>query len=97
MNGIILPRVPDVEGVCPCCDPDPGFALPVVTVAGHTTAMAIRVGVQADSEEECAEGLAQLVDAGFIPVMLPKFLTDGRWMARAVPAPPPRPQEPARP
>ena len=49
--------------------------------------MAIRVGVQADSEDECAEGLAQLVDAGFVPVMLPKLLTDNRWMARAVPAP----------
>lgn len=48
--------------------------------------MAIRVGVQADSEDECVEGLALLVDAGFVPVMLPKFLTDGRWMARAVPA-----------
>ena len=47
--------------------------------------MAIRVGVQADSEEECAEGLARLVDAGFVPVMMPKFMTDGRWMARAVP------------
>jgi hypothetical protein len=47
--------------------------------------MAIRVGVQADSEDECAEGLAQLVDAGFVPVMLPKLLTDNRWMARAVP------------
>lgn len=49
--------------------------------------MAIRVGVQADTEEECAEGLAQLVDVGYLPVMLPKCLTDGRWMARAVPAP----------
>jgi hypothetical protein len=49
--------------------------------------MAIRVGVQADSEDECVEGLARLVDAGFVPVMLPRFLTDGRWMARAVPAP----------
>jgi hypothetical protein len=48
--------------------------------------MAIRVGVQADSQDECAEGLALLVDAGFVPVMLPRFLTDGRWMARAVPA-----------
>jgi hypothetical protein len=48
--------------------------------------MAIRVGVQADSEDECAEGLAQLVDAGFVPVMLPRLLTDNRWMARAVPA-----------
>ena len=49
--------------------------------------MAIRYGVQADSEEECSEGLALLVDAGMIPVMLPRCLTDGRWMARAVPAP----------
>lgn len=48
--------------------------------------MAIRYGVQADSEEECAEGLALLVDAGMVPVMLPKYVTDGRWMARAVPA-----------
>lgn len=48
--------------------------------------MAIRVGVQADTEDECAEGLALLVDAGFMPVMMPKYLTDGRWMARAVPA-----------
>jgi hypothetical protein len=28
-----------------------------------------------------------LVDAGFVPVMLPKLLTDNRWLARAVPAP----------
>jgi hypothetical protein len=49
--------------------------------------MAIRVGVQADSQDECAEGLALLVDAGFVPVMLPRLLTDNRWMARAVPAP----------
>lgn len=49
--------------------------------------MAIRVGVQADSEDECVEGLALLVDAGFVPVMLPKLLTDNRWMARAVPSP----------
>ncbi|CAL9367473.1 hypothetical protein [Streptomyces sp. enrichment culture] len=48
--------------------------------------MAIRVSVQADDEDECVEGLARLVDAGFLPVMLPRYLTDGRWMARAVPA-----------
>ena len=47
--------------------------------------MAIRVSVQADSEDECVEGLAQLVDAGYQPVMLPRLLTDNRWMARAVP------------
>ncbi|MFB7244627.1 hypothetical protein ACFCYX_19465 [Streptomyces populi] len=49
--------------------------------------MAIRVGVQADTEDECVEGLARLVDAGFVPVMLPRLLTDNRWMARAVPSP----------
>ncbi|MEU1043940.1 hypothetical protein ABZ400_02135 [Streptomyces sp. NPDC005897] len=47
--------------------------------------MTIRVSVQADDEDECVEGLAQLVDAGFLPVMMPRYMTDGRWMARAVP------------
>jgi hypothetical protein len=49
--------------------------------------MAIRVSVQAATEDECVEGLARLVDAGFQPVMLPRFMTDGRWLARAVPSP----------
>ncbi|MDQ0809844.1 hypothetical protein QFZ63_001558 [Streptomyces sp. B3I7] len=49
--------------------------------------MTVRIGVQADSRDECAEALAQLVDAGYLPVMLPACLTDGRWMARAVPSP----------
>ncbi|UOB09087.1 hypothetical protein MQE23_08480 [Streptomyces sp. HP-A2021] len=49
--------------------------------------MAIRASVQADSEDECVEGLAQLVDAGFVPIMMPRYMTDGRWLARAVPAP----------
>lgn len=47
--------------------------------------MAIRVSVQAATEDECVEGLAQLIDAGFIPIMMPRYMTDGRWMARAVP------------
>ena len=47
--------------------------------------MAIRASIQADSEDECVEGLTQLVDAGFVPVMMPRYMTDGRWMARAVP------------
>lgn len=47
--------------------------------------MAVRIGVQADSEDECVEALACLVDAGYLPVMLPRCVTDGRWMARAVP------------
>lgn len=59
--------------------------------------MAIRIGVQADSEDECVEALAQLVDHGYLPTMTPRFMTDGRWMARAVPAPRPAPavEEPA--
>ena len=48
--------------------------------------MAIRIGVQADTEDECVEALAQLVDHGYQPVMMPRYMTDGRWMARAVPA-----------
>jgi hypothetical protein len=49
--------------------------------------MTVRIGVQADTRDECAEALARLVDAGYLPVMLPACLTDGRWMARAVPTP----------
>ena len=49
--------------------------------------MAIRFGVQADSRDECVEGLAQLVEAGFVPVMLPAQVAGDRWIARAVPAP----------
>lgn len=49
--------------------------------------MVVRIGVQADSRDECTEALARLVDAGYVPVMLPACLTDGRWMARAVPTP----------
>jgi hypothetical protein len=45
--------------------------------------MAIRVSVQAATE--CVEGLARLLEAGFQPVMMPRYMTDGRWMARAVP------------
>lgn len=56
--------------------------------------MAIRIGVQADSEEECVEGLAQLIDKGYLPTMTPRFLSDGRWMARAVPRPAPAVEEP---
>ena len=49
--------------------------------------MAIRFTAQADTREECVEGLELLVAAGLIPVMLPvQVRTDG-WMARAVPAP----------
>ncbi|HEY6114637.1 MAG TPA: hypothetical protein VI172_01650 [Candidatus Dormibacteraeota bacterium] len=51
--------------------------------------MAIRIGVQADSRDECIEALAQLVEKGFVPIMLPCQITGNRWMARAVPAPQP--------
>jgi hypothetical protein len=50
--------------------------------------MAIRIGVQADSRDECVEGLALLVAKGFVPIMLPCQIAGDRWMARAVPAPP---------
>ncbi|MCW7941662.1 hypothetical protein AAW14_06355 [Streptomyces hygroscopicus] len=49
--------------------------------------MGIRIGVQADSRDECVEGLAQLVEAGYVPVMLPAQIGGDRWIARAVPAP----------
>jgi hypothetical protein len=58
--------------------------------------MAIRASVQADTHDECVEALERLVGAGFIPTMLPRQVTDDRWMARAVPAPTPtRDREPA--
>ncbi|GAA1431793.1 hypothetical protein GCM10009601_51530 [Streptomyces thermospinosisporus] len=53
------------------------------------------MSVQADSEDECAEVLARLVEGGFVPVLTPRFMTDGRWLARAVPAPAGRGREPA--
>lgn len=69
------------------CDANPPE--PVAPVLGwrHTASMAIRYAVQADTEDECVEGLAKLVDAGMQPVMMPRYMTDGRWMARAVPTP----------
>jgi hypothetical protein len=60
--------------------------------------MAIRYAVQADSKQECADGLTALCEAlGYIPAMTPRQLTDDRWMARAVPAPPTEEPEPAAP
>ncbi len=37
----------------------------------HTADMAILVGPQADSDDECVEDLARLEAAGFMPIMLP--------------------------
>lgn len=47
--------------------------------------MAIRFAVQADTEQECAEGLEQLLTLGLQTRMELRMLTDDRWMARAVP------------
>lgn len=54
----------------------------------HTAVMALRFAVQADTRQECARGLQELCERlGLQPAMLPRLLTDNRWMARAVPAP----------
>ena len=56
--------------------------------------MALRFAVQADTRQECARGLEELCERlGLQPAMLPRLLTDNRWMARAVPA---TPKAPAR-
>jgi hypothetical protein len=47
--------------------------------------MALRFTVQGDDEAETAEGYQLLLPLGLAPRMSPKCLTDGRWMARAVP------------
>ena len=49
--------------------------------------MAVRIGVQADSRDECVEELARLVEKGYVPVMLPTNVYGSQWTARAVPAP----------
>ncbi|WP_143659042.1 hypothetical protein [Streptomyces sp. SA15] len=46
----------------------------------------MHVAVQADTEQECAAGLRLLEQLGLQPAMLPRLLSDNRWMARAVPA-----------
>ena len=48
--------------------------------------MALRFTVQGDDEAETAEGYQLLLSLGLVSRMPPKCLTDGRWMARAVPA-----------
>ncbi|MER6738231.1 hypothetical protein [Streptomyces puniciscabiei] len=52
--------------------------------------MAIRYSVQADTREECVQGLEQLVKLDLVPVMLPAQIRTDGWMARAVPRPTPR-------
>lgn len=50
--------------------------------------------MQADTRDECVEGLEQLVRLDLVPVMLPAQVGGDRWMARAVPRPAPRVVEP---
>jgi hypothetical protein len=47
--------------------------------------MGQRFTVQADTERECAAGLQLLLSLGLQVGMPPRLLTDGRWMARAMP------------
>lgn len=47
--------------------------------------MALRFTVQGDDEAETTAGYRLLLTLGLVPRMSPKCLTDGRWMARAVP------------
>jgi hypothetical protein len=49
--------------------------------------MTIRFSVQADTREECVQGLERLVQLDLVPVMLPAQIGGDRWMARAVPRP----------
>lgn len=46
--------------------------------------MTIRYSVQAETRDECVQGLERLVAMGLVPVMLPVQVMDDRWMARAV-------------
>jgi hypothetical protein len=49
--------------------------------------VSIRYSVQAETRDECVQGLEHLVQLGLVPVMLPVQVMGDRWMARAVPAP----------
>lgn len=73
----------------PIRDSEPGEPVPAAGRARQTGGMPIRYGVQADTRDECVEGLARLVDVGMMPIMMPTLLSDGRWMARAAPSPAP--------
>lgn len=48
--------------------------------------MAVRYGVQADTERECQAALELLcATLDLQPALMPRQVTDDRWMARAVP------------
>lgn len=61
--------------------------LPAPVHGSRHTGGVIRFSVQADTRDECVAGLEQLVAFGLVPVMLPAYMSDGRWMARAVARP----------
>lgn len=62
-------------------------SVPAVTPCRHTATVSIRYSVQAETREECVQGLELFVSVGLVPVMLPVQVMDDRWMARAVPPP----------
>ena len=95
------PRVGGVKAMCPSRDmrrprPDSPIPPPPRQRARHTAGMAIRYAVQADTRDECVEGLEQLVQLDLVPVMLPVQVGGDRWMARAVPRPPARVEDTPR-
>ncbi len=48
--------------------------------------MAVRYGIQADTQRECQQALELLCQQlGLEPALPPRLLSDDRWMARAVP------------
>lgn len=53
----------------------------------QTADVSIRYSVQAETREECVQGLELFVRMGLVPVLLPVQVMDDRWMARAVPPP----------
>lgn len=49
--------------------------------------MAVRFGVHADTERECQQALELLcAQLGLVPALMPRQVTNNRWMARAVPS-----------
>ncbi|MFE4420418.1 hypothetical protein [Streptomyces sp. NPDC056817] len=48
--------------------------------------MALRFAVQADTQQECAQGLKELcASLSLVPSMPPRQMIGNGWMARAVP------------
>ncbi|MGW5123277.1 hypothetical protein ACWEQ7_04280 [Streptomyces sp. NPDC004069] len=58
--------------------------------------MALRFAVQADTQQECAQGLKELcARLGLEPALQPRQMIGNGWMARAVPAPQPAAEQSA--